>query len=168
MFEQLVIEPARFARDGRQLRGALAVASLPRLAEQLDGSGGAVDYEVVGYVTAKGHPALHLTVAADVDLVCQRCLGRLNQRLESQRDIVLVPDADEFAQVNDEAESEDVIPEVARLDLRDLVEDELLLVMPLAPHHAEGACSPPQDRHAGEHDVQASSPFAMLSQLKKP
>jgi len=168
MFEQLVIEPARFAREGRQLKGTLELGALPRLSEAVEAGSEDVVYEVRGYVTTKGHAALHLSVGASVGLACQRCLERLEQRLESQRDIVLVPGADQFAQPDDEAELEDVIPEVARLDVRELVEDELLLAMPLAPHHDEGVCVAPASgaSHMTEPST-SESPFSVLRTLKK-
>jgi len=169
MSEQLVIDPARFAREGRRLRGILKVDALPRLAERVQDGSGEAAFDVEGYTTAKGHGGLHLAVSAVVALACQRCLEPLSQRIESRRDIVLVAGADEFSQSDDEAETEDVIPEVGRLDLRELVEDELLLSMPLAPHHDEGQCAAPAsasiEASAGSS---GQSPFAVLSRLKKP
>ena len=132
MCGQLVIEPGRFAREGRQLRGTLAIDTLPRLAGSVLQGSGEVAYELDGFVTAKGHNALRLTVSVTVGLACQRCLERLDQLVESRRDIVLVAGADEFAPPEDEADSEDIIPEPAKLDVRELIEDELLLAMPLA------------------------------------
>lgn len=165
MSEQLVIEPGRFAREGRHLGGSLALSALPRLAGLVKGNGEAV-YEVDGFVTSKGHNALRLKVGATVGLECQRCLERLEQSVESRRDIVFVPGADEFAQPDDEAETEDVIPEPDRLDLKELIEDELLLAMPLAPHHPEGDCSMPRLQDDGS-DASRESPFAVLGRLRK-
>jgi uncharacterized protein len=169
MSEQLVIEPARFAREGRQLQGTLALGSLPRLAGVVQAANEGVVYAVRGYVTLKGHAALHLRVSASVHLSCQRCLERLAQRLESERNIVLVPGADQFAQPDGEAEFEDVIPEVPRLDVRELVEDELLLAMPLAPHHEEGMCWAPalEASSFSAESGMAESPFSALRKLKK-
>ncbi|MCC7549307.1 MAG: DUF177 domain-containing protein [Burkholderiales bacterium] len=165
MSEQLVIEPARFAREGRKLAGRLAVDALPRLAEAVQPGSGEVSYEISGFITSKGHIGLRLSVSAAVGLVCNRCLEGLTQQLDSSREIVLVPGADEFAQPEDESDTEDIIPEVARLDIRELVEDELLLAMPLAAHHDE--CAAPDV--SGEDPLSAArlSPFAALSRLKK-
>lgn len=164
MSEQLVIEPARFARERLQLGGSLKISALMRLAEAAQAGSGEASFEVQGYITAKGYSGLHLTVSAVVGLSCQRCLERLEQRIESRRDIVFVPGADEFAQPDDEADSEDVLPEVPRVDVRELVEDELLLAMPLAPHHEQGRCAAPSTTEAG---AMTQSPFAVLGRLKK-
>src|SRR5512134_3399836 len=102
MSEQLVIEPARFARERGQRAGTLAPARLPRLAESLGDAAGSVGYSVAGYMNERGFPTLHVEIDAALHLRCQRCLGSLAQQVRSQREIVLVPGADEFAQRDDE------------------------------------------------------------------
>jgi uncharacterized protein len=123
-----------------------------------------VRYLVSGYVNERGYNALHLELDGELSLRCQRCLGPLSQPVHSEREIVLVPGADEFAQREDEAESEDVIPEVARLELMPLLEEELLLALPLALRHEEGACGAVLEAVA---EPVAASPFAALARLKQ-
>lgn len=164
MLEQLVIDPARFAGDRARLTGSLATAGLPRLADQLgDDEGGSIRYAVDGFNTPRGQPALRVKLDGALSLRCQRCLGPLPYRLDTQRDIVLVEGADEFAQSNDEDESTDIIPAVPRLNLRTLLEEEVLLVLPVAPRHAEGECRPDDMRGT---TPERSSPFAALARLK--
>jgi uncharacterized protein len=163
MFGALVIEPAKFARERGQLAGSLELAALSRVAELLFDSTGTVQYAVSGYVNARGYNALHVRLDAELSLRCQRCLGPLQQPVHTKRDIVLVPGADEFAQRDDEAEAEDVIPEVARLELAPLLEEELLLALPLALRHEEGACS----TGIAAEPAQAASPFAVLAKFKQ-
>ena len=177
MSEQLVIDPARFAREGARLTGALAAAALPRLAEQLQradqlqgpdqlqGAGGEIGYRVDGFLSERGHPGLHLQLDGEIELRCQRCLGALRARIESRRDVVLVPDVDEFAQRSDEDETMDIIPAVPRLDLRTLLEDEVLLALPVAPCHASDECRVPEGRPGAAPE--RVSPFAALAQLKR-
>jgi uncharacterized protein len=165
MSEQLVIDPARFARERVRLTGSLAVASLPRLADQLHGAGGSIAYQVEGFVSERGYPGLHLELDAEIEVQCQRCLGALPTRIESRRDVVLVQGADEFAQRSDEDETLDIIPAVARLDLRVLLEDEVLLGLPVAPCHAQGECRTPEGEPAAAPE--RVSPFAALAQLKR-
>jgi uncharacterized protein len=168
MSDQPVIEPAKFARGRGRVSGALTLNMLPRVADLVSeasatGGGGTVGYHVSGYVDERGYPALHIELDGDLTLRCQRCLGSLPHRVQSERNVVLVPGADEFAQRDDESESEDVIPEVPRLDLGALLEEELLLALPLAPRHEEGAC-----RAAAEaQSPDVPSPFAALARLKR-
>jgi uncharacterized protein len=170
MSGQFVIDPARFARDRSRLTGSLAVAALPRLAEQVGlaeragDAGGSIQYDVAGFLDDLGRPVLRLRLDGVVELRCQRCLGPLPTRVDAQRDIVLVPGADEFAPFDDEDESTDIIPAVARLDLSVLLEDEVLLGLPAAPRHADDDC-----QAEGTAEVvrpERASPFAVLAKLK--
>jgi uncharacterized protein len=164
MFEQPVIEPAKFARSRGRLEGTLQVAALPRVADLAFDGAGAVRYVVSGYQNDRGYSALHVELDGELNLRCQRCLGPLLQPVHSEREIVLVPGADEFAQGGDEAQSEDLIPDVARLELAPLLEEELLLALPLATRHDEGACGTGLEM-APEPAV--ASPFAALAKLKQ-
>ena len=162
MSDQLVIDPAKFARGRNELRGDLQAAHLPRVVPELfDGEGG-VGYAVSGFVTAKGEPALRLELNGRLALRCERCLNRLDFALDTRRVIVLAQGLDEFTPVGDEDETIDTIPAVARLDLRALLEDEVLLSLPMAPRHAEGECR----AQTTQQDVPAPSPFAVLANLK--
>jgi len=174
MSGQLVIDPVRFARDRVRLAGSLGAADLPRFSEQvgLDPAEGEragagdwrIGYEVAGHLDDHGRPALWLKLDGIVPLRCQRCLGVLITRIDSQREIVLVAGADEFASFEDEDESSDVIPAVSRLDLRGLLEDEALLGLPIAPRHADGAC---EAESASPVHSEPSSAFAALAKLKR-
>ena len=165
MSEQFVIDPARFARERGRSTGSLTAAALPRLADQLHGAGGSIAYQVEGFISGRGHPGLHLELDGEIEVRCQRCLGALRTRIECQRDVVLVQGADEFAQRSDEDETMDIIPAVPHLDLRALLEDEVLLALPVAPCHAQGECNAPEGEHAAMPE--RVSPFAALVQLKR-
>jgi len=165
----VIIDPRRFARERATVSASIAPAALGRLAELLFDAAGAsrqqgstIHYRVTGFVAPKDQPALRLEVNGELDLRCQRCLERLRFPLVLQREIVLVTGADEFAQSEDEPESVDTIPAVSRIDLRDLVEEEIVLALPLAPRHAVGEC---ELSAAGELPPSAS-PFAALARLK--
>ena len=176
MSGQLVIEPAKFARARGELAGSLAVAALSRVADLLfdtgsdsgssdsgSDSGGTVRYAVSGYVNERGYNALHIALDGEINLRCQRCLGSLVLPVHTERAVVLVPGADEFAQRDDEAEAEDVIPDVPRLELMPLLEEELLLALPLALRHEEAACSDV----VATQPAEVNSPFAALAKLKQ-
>jgi uncharacterized protein len=116
-------------------------------------------------------PAAEGTLTAGVWLVCQRCLAAYEARLES---------AMRLAFVDDDADA-DAVPEgyeavtvaAGRVRLAELVEDELLLSLPLVPVHAQPAeCSVQAEVPAGEarptaQPVPAQRPFAGLQDLLK-
>ena len=141
----------------------LSVARLPRLADLLFDQQGNVNYELEGYTTANGEPALHLSVAGDLAVRCQRCLERLPLHIDVTRDLVLVPEARELDAADDEDDDTDTIPGVSTLDVADLIEQEVVLSLPMAPRHPEATCEAQPAAQAGT----ASSPFAGLAGLKR-
>jgi uncharacterized protein len=167
---RLVVDPARFAREQARAAGTVAPAVLPRLGEVLFDAQGAIEYSVSGFLTPKQQPALRLEIHAEIRLRCQRCLGPLRVAAELRREIVLVDCVDEFGQSTEEEDSVDIIPAVSRLDLGGLIEEEILLGLPMAPRHAEGECrvqALEQTTGPGRAASQeASSPWAALARLK--
>ena len=110
---------------------------------------------------------LHLTASTLVRLTCQRCLQPLDEALTAERSFRFVADEAE-AERQDERSEEDVLalPPRGRLDLLPLVEDELILALPLVPRHA--LCPQPlalTDERPPE--VPAENPFAALAALKQ-
>jgi DUF177 domain-containing protein len=168
--DPVVIDPRQFAHERATASGSVAAGTLGRLAEVLfdaganQQQGNMIHYRVTGFVTPKDQPALRIEVHGEISLCCQRCLEPLTFPLALQREIVLVAGADEFEQAADEPDSVDMIPLVRRIDLRELVEEEVLLALPLAPRHAASRC---RSSAAEQTPSQAgASPFAALARLK--
>ena len=158
------IDPARFARDGGHLRGSVSPARLPRLAGELFDEQGVVDYAVKGLLTHKDEPALRVELTVDLGLACQRCMERLPLKLDVARTLVLSRHLGELDSVADEDDDVDAIPLVPALDVMDLIDQEVMLSLPIAPRHADGAC---EARPEGEVDSTPASPFSVLSRLKR-
>ena len=158
------IDPTSFARDGSRLTGVVAPAQLPRVAQELFDDSGAVDYRIEGSVTPKGEPALRVELAVDIAVRCQRCMERLPIRLDVGHTVVLSREVEELEPVSEEPEDVDSIPLVASVDLLDLIDQEVMLSLPLAPRHADGEC---EGRLGTGQDLTTASPFAVLSQLKR-
>jgi len=157
------IDPARFAREESRVTGVLTLDQLPRVADVLFDHEGSVSYEVSGYTTGNGEPALRLHVT--LGLLCQRCLERLPLQFDAERDVVLVAGAEEVATGDEEEDDTDTIPAVAHLDLLDLIEQEVVLSLPMAPRHAENGCT--AQASAGTA-MQSDSPFSVLAGLNAP
>ena len=133
---------AAFAADGALLSGHWPGSSLPRLAElqtpTQDMGPPDVAWQARGERrAAAGEPELWLvlTVDAPVWLTCQRCLQPMKEPLVLDRRLRFVHSESQAETLD--AESEDDVLALGRwLDLRELVEDELLLALPLVPRHA--------------------------------
>lgn len=114
-------------------------------------------------------PTGELEVRAEALLTCQRCLGPVLQRLESSSRLVFMEREDAPVPADHEA-----IPgDPRRVDLAGLVEDELLLSLPLVPMHGAGEKCTAQgsqvtrDTSAGLPSQEMRRPFAGLKELLK-
>lgn len=165
-----------FAEEAGTLRGEQAVGEYMRLmAEtQLRGSAALVTWAATGELRNAGHVQpeiwLHLEAKAVLALTCQRCLGPVDVEVVVDRPFRFVSD-EEMAAAQDEESEEDVLALSRTFDLVELVEDELLMEMPLAPRHQ--VCPVPVRLAVADDEFEAASgtardnPFAVLDQLKK-
>ena len=159
MFAQPFIDSTDFAKNGREMCGEIPVSELLRLADVLANQSGSLTYKIRGSRDDE-HDMLVLEVSGVCILRCQRCLGELRYPLEIEARFRLLP-SDRLGEV-DEVDDVDGIEASQRLDVQALIEDEILLGLPFAPRHEEGACSP-----AVNVLQQSVNPFAVLAGLKK-
>ncbi len=176
-FDPLRLDVAAFAAAGASLSGHWPVTSLPRIAGSASADAPAAADERVEWSAdgeqrrREGSPAevwLRLRARVRLGLQCQRCLSPLIETIECDRWLRFVAGAQQAESLD--AESEDDVLELTRqLDLRELVEDELLLALPIVPRH--GVCPRPIERPATPPepvDAPAVHPFAVLQALKGP
>lgn len=170
------VDVRRLAADAAELSGEIAQEQLDRLRSSLlpplaDMPAPPVAWNASGESRAVAGSAnqirLHLHLRTRVALTCQRCLQRLEETLDVERSFLFVPHEDEAARLDEESD-EDVLVLPRQLDLIELIEDELILALPLVPRHAE--CPQPLANPAAAADAPATSqnPFAVLAGLRKP
>jgi uncharacterized protein len=157
-------------RNGQTLEGQLPLAEMQRLAASLYGApAGDVAWSAAGSQRPApgGEPEtwLHLKAEALVTLQCQRCLLALATQVVVDRHFRFARDEDEAAALDEEIE-EDVLVMAPRLNLQELLEDELILALPLVPRHEQ--CLEPlvaAADDAGADEVKPN-PFAVLAALR--
>ena len=143
MLQRPGVDSFRFAQAAQIWRGGAAVGDFPRLAEALPESSGPLTYQVRGFTDADRRPGLELEVETTVTLVCQRCLEPMPVRLKARRVLYLARTEDEaerLEQQMDQISGAEALVAPGLLDLATLVEDEVLLGLPLIPRHDEGQC----------------------------
>lgn len=141
MSAQTVIDPLRFARAGESLAGMLDVAELARLADRLSEAEGDVRYRLTGQVR-DGKPSLSLRVEADLKLSCQRCLESFVYPLRTDATLLLAKNEAQLALWEEADPLCDGVVAEPHMDIAALVEDEILLALPVAPRHPDGDCRP--------------------------
>jgi uncharacterized protein len=159
MFARPFIDSVDFARKGKEIRGEIAVSELSRLADMLAKSDGRLTYIIGGYQEAD-RDILQVSLQGACTLRCQRCLGELEYPVNQVSRLWLLP-ADRLDEAEEDDEM-DAIEAEQRLDVLALIEEELLLALPIAPRHPDGECVP-----ASKGLKEMDSPFAVLAGLKK-
>ena len=114
---------------------------------------------------------LHLKVSAGASLQCQRCLGPVKLPLSVDRWFRFVAD-EAIAEAEDDECEEDLLVLAPTMSLLELIEDELLMELPLVPMHeicpagaVAGLTDPVQEAEPGM--TEKPNPFAVLAKLKK-
>ena len=161
MSARAVVDSLEFAQSGQHLRGTVPVAELTRLADSLFDAGGELTYELTGGHDDRQRPRLELAVGGSINLTCQRCLGSLAYAVGVQASLLVLTEqaGDETADLDDL----DGVPANLHTDVWSVVEDEVILAIPLSPRHAEGACNQAVRVAASN----TASPFAILAKLKQ-
>lgn len=165
-----------FAKAGGTVHADERLLRFERLLEETQGLGAQalVRYSAQGHLRndAAGldEPWLSLQAEVVLPLTCQRCLGPVDVKVVFDRDFRFVA-SEELAAVEDEESEEDVLVLSRNFNLAELVEDELLMALPVAPKHE--VCPQPvkmqvADADFGEMEEEKPNPFAILGQLKKP
>lgn len=149
-----------FAREGRVLEGELAVSDLERLHDLLAEVSGSISFRLQGFKSERGELMLHLVVSGVIQLACQRCLKAIPFDLDVDNLLEIIPEGADMSQDELEDDTKDFLPLAGELNVAELVEDEILLALPVAPRHEK--CGLPGAADAGER----INPFAVLSGLK--
>ncbi len=156
-----VIDCLEFARSGGVLERSVGLDELPRLAGLLTTTAGFLSVRLEGWRDEQGKSWLQLNIAGEPVLCCQRCLGGVKFPLAIESRLQLIAPGEDWPDDDLEDDSADVIAAETALTVLSLVEDEVLLALPIAPRHEQ--CESPSASASGH----GSSPFAALAALKK-
>jgi uncharacterized protein len=160
----LLIDLVDFAHHAGTHHGKIPVSEFERLRDYLAADGGELQYKVTGALDKDGKPVLQISLQGELTLRCQRCLGELGHVLDLSTVLRLAQSENELSRL-DEDEAVDCILATRETDVRALIEDEIILSLPISPRHNENDCS-----IAALHATAVMTrdqPLAALSALKK-
>jgi uncharacterized protein len=124
---------------------------------------GLISYVLQGKTDAAGQHILQLSIACKLITSCQRCLNSMPLSLNLSFNYLIgeVSDTDVSAVDIDNSDDYDLQQANKAMDLIALIEDEIIMAMPIAPMH-EGGCAE-MITQSGEKP----NPFAVLKGLIK-
>ncbi|HEX2542285.1 MAG TPA: DUF177 domain-containing protein [Caldimonas sp.] len=168
------LDVARLAATGAEIEGEWPLEGFARLVHAMPPGDAAptapVSFRATGERAALAgagvQAAVRLDARALVRLECQRCLQAMAVPLHVERRFFFVPGEDEAAALDEDSE-DDVLALIPSFDLHGLVEDELLLALPIVPRH--DVCPVPVSLVFEDDGTEAEPgdhPFAALASLK--
>ena len=163
------IDPFRLAKNGLTLEGELQLTTMKRLSGSLHDTSGTVHVKMNFDIDkVLGTPHMKGEFTTSLSLICERCSEPMQYEVKTRCSLAIVN-----SEIKVDGMAEQYEPWVIDSDdpvmLSSIVEDELILAIPLIPKH-DHSCLPAEAWSAGEEfeeDVEKRvSPFAVLAALK--
>ena len=155
-------DPARLADEGAHLEGDIPVGQLPRLAAMCARPEGSAHVAMDFERSTDGVRLMRLHGQARGVFQCGRCLGDVTVAWRADSLLVIHRSADGERAADGDT---DILIADGPVLLRSVVEDELLLTVPMFPAHSHSCGA--TDAHRDGESPAARGPFATLARLKK-
>ena len=162
------IDPLHLADKRGALKGRIPLSSLDRLADILANDTGSVAIDFI--FGREGRLAkIEGRVEAVLELKCQNCLQAVEWPVKSVIKLGIVTSIDQADRLPEDYEP--LLVEEEKVLLKNIVEDELLLILPTFPKH-QYACFVPNlgnnafDSLANAEQSSTENPFSILAKLK--
>lgn len=163
-----LLDHRKLANQHGMIEGFFPIQRLQRLCEMLVDQVGDVSLKLEFSKGAKGRTEVNGHLEAEVRLECQLCLQPVTQKLSGELSVIVVNSESELEKLDD---AQDGIVHADKLiALASLVEDELMLMVPMISRHQDGECpdneyTVAEDASVDVQDEPASTyrPFAGLA-----
>ena len=163
MRDPYLIDPQHLSSKPLVLEGRFAPGELERLEDSLANGDGELRYRITAQLDAQRRKVVSCIIEGFAFLTCQTSLEPFRHDLSIAEKLVLVDDDRHLPAVEEESDTEDFIVADGPLDIRDLVEDAVLLALPMMPRkpglEPVGEAKPTEEPKP--------SPFAALQGLKQ-
>ena len=155
----------RMVTNQRRFEGTVALAQMSRLSSILADTDGECRYVLEFYRDPLKIDVLHMQLSVSLPLVCQRSLERFLHKVEIDQRFGLISDESQEASMLEGMEAV-LIEGNGEVSPFQLIEDELLLAVPLVPINPNAAELDPKWAHEEAVEEPTPNPFAALVALK--
>lgn len=162
------IDPRKLALQGNFLEGTVNVEDLPRLESSVSSVCGPLEAKVQFGLDESRAKIVNGNAKVSVETICQRCLDPLVIELTAEFAVQVIWSEEHINRVAANYEPWLVLDKMANLN--ELLEDEILLALPLVNYHDVGECTGDtflEEVEAIGDEVVSDNPFNVLLQLKK-
>ena len=164
-----LVDHYKMANQAQELEGTIPLNEFARLCEIVSGDEGDVHLKLAFSKSDQNRTHVSGEAGVEVTLICQNCMTAFATHLSCSVDAQIVADESELRSLE---EDQDGLVSAERLvPVTQLVEDELLLAVPMIPRHTEGDCP----GHGFQSEVEGQPtdtenthrPFAGLAEAMK-
>jgi uncharacterized protein len=164
-----------FAESSREISGRDLLSNYERLLVETHGIGAdrylnwAAQGEIKSCESGVDQIWLHVQADVTLPLTCQRCLAPVDSFVSVSRSFRFVASEDDAEQQDDDCE-EDVLALNPEFKLSELIEDEILMELPLVPRHDEcpsEVVMAAEDANFEVASAEKRNPFAVLAKLQE-
>lgn len=166
------VDTRRIFQQEAVVGGFVELERLPRFRQSLVSDEAEIQVELRFCEGDSGYREIHGHLQARVEVACQRCLEPMAIDLADQLSLALVRDDEQASRLKPELDPW-ICPDI-KLVLADLIEEQLILSLPIVAAHEEGHCQADTgaaeltaDTGEGIEEEVKENPFAILEQLKK-
>ncbi|HJP51866.1 MAG: YceD family protein [Pseudomonadales bacterium] len=160
------VDHRKLAVENSKLEGSMPLATFGRLVEGLESDAADVRISLEFRKARKQKVKIVGTCEADVLMVCQNCLSSLEFHLRAEIRQWIVES--EVALTKLPEDEDGIVCLDEKIRLVDIVEDELILSLPMVARHDEGACELVAHHQNDDSPAEPAThkPFAGLAELK--
>lgn len=156
-----MVDPFRLAADGARIQGELDLEQMGRLKALCQTAHRAAQIDLVFGRGADKRSAMRGHIDIELGLVCQRCLGPMAATVSVQPNVIFGRPGEPSGALQ---EGQEFVEVDGPFCLAEMVEDELILALPMMPRHSVADCAGFAETagHAPRHGAKPS-PFAALA-----
>lgn len=163
MTEALVIHPERISERPQVFEGTVVLDDLPGLEDSVADDRVELHFKVTARLDKQRRKVVSCIIEGFVFLTCQSSMEVFRHAVSVNDALVLVDRESELPAIHEESDAEDYMVADGPIDVLDLVEEAVLLALPMVPRkpglEAAGLATPATEPR--------ESPFAALGRLKK-
>ena len=160
------VDPLLLADKKRRYKGRIPLKSMERLLDIVKNQDDFAAFEL-NFAKSGKLSTIDGFIGAKIRLECQNCLEQLEISVNSGVKLAIVLSIEEAGLIPDDYEP--LLCNERTIEFKDIIEDEILLSIPVIPKHQEDCLIRQEDETKTEFngEPRKDSPFSVLANLKK-
>jgi|SRR5580700_12128728 uncharacterized protein len=161
------VDPFRFAENEVSLEGIISIKDMARLCPSLGSDAGQVEVSVAFGVDEQGTRFMRGHYSTHVVLQCQRCMETFENEISGNLLLGMVTAEEAVSELPKNYDP--IVIKEGSLSIQNVIEDELILSLPIVPMHSIKNCKitlPLAMGSAEKAETESENPFKVIELLR--